>query len=262
MASRVVCAVLLLAAPAVCAAERAFPFTWDSTTLAPKEQELTFWMTPRLLRQNSLTAPFSRIEARTAFSFGVTSWLEGSVAGDVVMDDEGQKGQAVDAKLSTWWRAAPWKAKDVLGVSLLLRGSLGFGGLELEARLVLDKRLGDVWLALNSAALRGFFFDGASGVDTHLEQSAAVGYVLTKAHVTVSAEARARSGFLAGRYQGTAFYLGPAITLSQPRWWLSATVQAQAAADRHPDDRALQESLELRDNERFVVRFVAGVRIE
>lgn len=252
---------MLVVAAGAQAAERAFPVTWDSTTLGEKQQELTVWLTPRLLRQNSLTSPFTRIEARAAFSWGLTSWLEGSVAGDVVMDDEGLKGQAVDAKLTTWWRASPLKAKDWLGISVLLRGSLGFAGADAEARLVLDKRLGDVWIALNSAVTRSFFFEGG-GVDLRLEQSLALGYVLQKAGVTLAAEGRARTAYLAGQYQGTAFYAGPSITLSQRRWWASLTVQAQVAADRHPDDKALTEPLELRDNERFVARLVVGVRLE
>ncbi len=253
--------VLSVVALSAQAGERAFPFTWDSTTLAAKEQEVTVWLTPRLLRQNSLTSSFTRVEARTAFSFGVTNWLEGTVAGDVVMDDEGLKGQAVDAKLTTWWRASPLKAKDWLGFSVLLRGSLGLLGVDAEARFVLDKRLGDVWVALNSAVTRSYFFEG-TGVDLRLEQSGAVGYVLSKAGVTIAAEGRARTAFLLGQYQGTAVYAGPSLTLSQPRWWLSVAVQAQVAADRHPDDKALPEPLELRDNERFVARFVFGLRLE
>jgi len=59
-------------------------------------------------------------------------------------------------------------------------------------------------------------------------------------------------------YQGTALYVGPALTLTNPAFWVTIGGYAQVAADKANADRSLVEPNELRDNERFVLRLVFG----
>ena len=59
-------------------------------------------------------------------------------------------------------------------------------------------------------------------------------------------------------YQGTAIYVGPAMTFTNPAFWVTVGGYAQVAADKANADRALAEPNELRDNERFVLRLVFG----
>ncbi len=77
--------------------------------------------------------------------------------------------------------------------------------------------------------------------------------------VSAGIEAMARSAYKSFKYDGTAFYLGPTVTLRVSRSWVSLGLTAQVAADRSPGDRGLDEPLELRDNERFLGRVVWGI---
>jgi hypothetical protein len=250
--------VLLLSATHAWAAPRAFPFTWDSTTLAPGAKDVSLWLTPRLLRENERS--FSRLELRAALGVGVAQSFETLLAIDVDMDATLVLGRAVDPKLSSLWHFSPFKATGLLGASVLGRVSLGIEGIEVEGRLILDKRFSGAWVALNSSITRGLFWAGPSRIDTRLEQSLGLGALLPVG-VSVGAEVRARTAFQEGAYQGTAIHVGPAVTYTTPTFSVGMTVSTQVAADKAPADRALREPLELRDNERFIARIVVSVPV-
>lgn len=253
---RLASALLLLSTSAL-AAPRAFPFAWESSSLEPGATEVTAWVTPRLLRTNE--DPFSRIEGRAGVMRGINSWLETMLAFDIDIETMGMIEQA-DARLTSLWHFTPTKATQALGLAAIARASMGLDSVELEARLIVDKRMGAVTIALNSAMTRSTFWQARGGIDTRLEQVGSLGYTLPLG-VTVSAEARVRTAFAATRYQGTAVHVGPSLTYRGRGYWLAVAIATQVAADRAPEDRQLKEPMELRDNERFTGRLMLSVDV-
>jgi hypothetical protein len=159
--------------------------------------------------------------------------------------------------VTSLWRFSTWRDQSPFAVAGLARVSLGLDQVEFEGRLIADLRLGRVVLALNAAASRSLFWNDRAGVDTRLEENLGLKYAVSPG-VAAGLELRAKSAWQERIYQGTALYVGPAMTFTHPKFWITLGAFAQVAADRANADRELPEPAELRDNERFVLRLIFG----
>jgi hypothetical protein len=232
---------------------RPFALTWTSQLLAAGQHDFEAWVSPRIARtDDSLVLT----DTRAAIATGLGSRLEALFGLDLDFTAN-RSSTSVEPRATTLWRWAPLDADGPLGAGGLLRGSLGFDSAELEARLFADKRVGALWLAVNASASRRFFWNGGSGVDTHLEETAGLRYAVGPS-ASFGLEGEVRSGFLRGAYRGTAVYVGPSFTFRVSRVWVTLGALAQVAADKAPEDKGDGQPLELEDNERFVGRVVIG----
>jgi len=248
----VVAGLLLVTAASTAAAERDFAFTWTTHVLERGRDDLEVWLTPRLGRVED----YSNLETRFAWTHGVVKDLESQVSLDLAFETT-KTTHSVDPRLSSLWRWAPWKADDVVGLGVVGRASLGFDVLEVEARLVADKRLGEVLLAANALASQSFLWNGRSGATTRLEESLGVAYqVAPFCHAGL--EVRVKSAFARGAYQGTALYVGPTLAFRFKPVWFALGATAQVVADQAKEDEGTAEPLALRDDERFVLRLTFG----
>lgn len=245
--------VALLVPVSAMAGERAFPWTWSSATQAPKTSDVQLWLGVRSGRPT----PFEQVELRGWASVGVTSRvdLHLGVEADGALRRRDQK--ALDVRGSALVRYRFFEPNEVLGVALLARAAFGVAGAVLEGRLVLDRVLGDVLLALNSSYERTVFWDARADLDTRFEHSLGLKLQVTP-QVSAGVEVRARQALLAGAYQGTAFYAGPTLTVSTKWVWFSVGAVAQVASDKAEGDRGNGERVIFRDDERFGVRLVVG----
>jgi hypothetical protein len=240
------------AASSVAAAERDFAFSWTTHVLERGRDDLEVWVTPRLAR----TADFSLVDTRFVWTHGVVRNLESQVSLDLAFQNTDQD-HSVDPRVTSLWRWAPWRADGLVGLGLVGRASLGPDVVELEARLIADKQLGDVLLAANALFSQAFFWNGRTGIDTRLEESLSVAYVVAP-FVRLGLELRAKSSFQRGDYQGTAFYVGPSLAFRFKPVWFTLGAVAQVAADQAKEDQGTSEPLTLRDDERFVLRLTFG----
>jgi len=246
-------AVLTVTAWAASAAERDFPSTWTSRTLAPGSHEVEGWLTGRIARA---TDDQAWTELRAALSVGLLTGLELQASLDVTVAST-ERTASSEPRVAGLLRWAPFTAEGVLGLGGFARASLGVDVLEVEARVLADKQLGKLLLAVNAAASRRFFWSGRAGVDTHLEETAALRYALGTV-ASFGLELRLQSGFTGADYQGTGIYVGPTFSVRGPGFWVALEALAQVAADKAPADRGNGQPLELRDNERFGLRLVVG----
>lgn len=243
---------LLLAAPAP-AAERDLAFSWTTHVLERGRDDLEVWLTPRIAR---LDPGYARVDTRFIWTHGVVANLESQVSLDLGFENT-DRDHAVDPRVTSLWRWAPWRATGPVGLGVVGRASLGVDVFELEARLVVDKQLGDLLLAANVAAEQSFPWGGRAGVTTRVEETLGLAYAIAP-FARVGLEARAKSSFARGDYQGTALYVGPSLAFRFRPLWLSIAATIQAAADKAPADRDASEPMTLRDDERFVLRFSFG----
>lgn len=238
------------------AAEREFAFTWSSATLAEGHHDLEAWLTPRIGRTAD---DFVITELRLGLTTGLPLAFEHSLFLDLPFTST-YGGSSVDARVTTQWKWGPLKATDVLGIAGVVRASLGFDLAQLEARLVLDKRVGQVSLGATASAERSFFWSGRSGVDTRLEESFALRYALGAASFGI--EFFLKSGFLRGEYQGTGLSVGPMLTVHTQTLAFAIGAVAQVAADKAAADKGNGQLLELRDNERFMLRLIVTHHVD
>lgn len=235
------------------AADRPFPWTWTSGTQARGTTDAQLWLGARSGRPT----PYDLLEVRGWVSAGVNRRVDVHFGLEAEALLQRRERKDLDGRLSALARFRLFEPDDVLGVALLARAGFGIASAVLEARLVFDRQLGDVLLALNSSFERTTYHDRRDAIDTRLEHSLAARLAITE-EVSAGVEVRARQGLRAGAYQGTAFYAGPTLTVSTKWLWLSVGVVAQVASDKAEGDRGDGQRIIFRDDERFGVRVVVA----
>lgn len=220
--------------------------------MAAGKSQLEGWLTPRIIR----TDDFLAMDTRVVWTHGVARTLESQLS----MDFDWQSttlATTFDPRITSLWRWTTWRDPSPFAVSGIGRATVGFNSFELEARLVADLRIDKVLVAINVAAARSLFWNGRTGVDTHLEENFGIRYQLT-AGAAVGLELKGRSGWEGRAHAGTALYVGPAFTFTPGPFWLTLGGYWQAASWKADADKGTAERQELRDNERFQVRAVFG----
>lgn len=233
-------------------AERPFPWTWTSSTLARGTTEVQVWTTVRTGRPT----PYDLLELRGWVNAGLLRQvdLHFGLETDVLLLRREDK--AFEGRLSALARYR-FLDPDVLGVALLVRAAVGLEAGVLESRLVLDRSFGSVLVAANGAFERTVFYDRRDAIDTRFEASLAL-RLRVSPEVSVGFEGRSRTGLKAGEYQGTAISVGPTLSVSTKWVWLSLGAVAQVAADKAEGDRFNGQPIIFRDDERFGVRLVVA----
>src|SRR5262245_41793775 len=136
--------------------ERRFTYTYESATLGAGEREIEPWTTLRLGRNEYYRAIDNRLE----LEFGITDRLMtawylnlSSATTDVPGATPGSLSRETEFEHGGSWE---WKYKlldpvaDPLGLALYLEGGFTSTEVELETKLILDKRVGNFLFALNA----------------------------------------------------------------------------------------------------------------
>ena len=239
----------LVALPAL-AAPRDFPFTWNTKTLQGGKDGAEAWLTPRIER----TPDFGETDMRFAWVHGFTDNVESqlSIDADIVHTNAEEN---VSPKLSSLWRWAAFRS-DVFSFAGLARVSIGTRMFEAEARLIADVNVGNVLFSFNIAGTRAALWDGLTGANTRLEGNLGARYAFSS-FASLGVEGRSKTGWDNAKFVGSAVYVGPTLTLNFEHFWLSLGLQAQIVGFKGKDDTST-DSQELRDNERYVLRFAFG----
>jgi hypothetical protein len=242
---------LLLGLPAL-AGERTLTWTYDSGVLPPGSKELEPWSTARFGRPSGFTAFDNRVE----LELGVVPAVQTSLYLNFSTAREG----GVDVQ--EWSLSNEWKWKlldpvaDAFGFALYGEATLGVKEEELEAKLIFDKRIGKLLLALNLVGALNWEAD--AGHWTHgqeFEASAGVEYAVG-AGFHLGVESRVNCLWQSGPgFLGGAVFVGPVLSFVQPTWWLALSFLPQAAGF---GGSSAQTGLELTQYERFNVRLLAG----
>lgn len=170
---------------------------------------------------------------------------------------DGPSGSTVQ----NWMVSNEWKWKlldpvaDALGLALYGEVTAGVSAYELESKLILDKRLGRLLLALNligelewESQFSGWLHEQQLEASAGAEYAVGAGFHLgLEARVNTVWETH--TGFVGG-----AVFLGPVLSYVRPTWWVALSVMAQATGF----GSGTVNGLELDDHERLNVRLLAG----
>lgn len=270
--------------PSVAAAnERHFTYTYESATLRPGQLELEPWTTFRAGRDDFYT----RLDQRLEFEAGIVDrlqtslyWNFSSVTQDVpirdatgVTRDERQSEFEMESISNEWKYQLTDPVADALGLALYLEWALGTSEAEIEAKVILDKRLGNLLLAANVVGEHEWEFDTANELSRELilEADLAAGYFLSESFL-VGLEVRNHTDFEnADEFEHSAFFAGPVVSYSSQNWWAALTILPQLGAikgDQTPEAPAPgaqpvpveSGALTFQEHERFEVRLLAGLQ--
>jgi hypothetical protein len=228
-----VLSLVLLLGTVASANERRFTYTYESAVLPQGARELELWTTSRLGRDGY----YSRIDQRLELEVGLTDRLMTALYwnGKAVAAPDA----AGDIAIETEWGSfsSEWKYKlldpvaDALGLAIYGELTAATDELELEAKLILDKRVGRLLLAGNLVVEYEFGF-GATEVEREaaIEVDLALTYFLND-RLSLGLEARNHNLIVPdGGLVASALFAGPVIAFSEKNWWVALTFQAQLPA--------------------------------
>ncbi len=257
-------ATVLGLAAAAHANERHFTYTYETNVLAPGVIEVEPWATARLGKDRYYTGIDNRLE----FEVGVVENLqtalyinfgvEGMRAGDTIATASNHKGIS-----SEWKYKLSDAVADTVGSAVYLEGTLGADELELEGKLLLDKRIGNLHLACN--AVYEFERNDAENIVEHkLHAMAGVAYFV-RDNWSIGLEA-VNSNIVEPEAPGAknelkhgALFAGPVLSWSRGNAWMavSALPQWMGYGSAVPAGRGLN----LDDFERFQGRILMGIHL-
>jgi hypothetical protein len=251
---------LFVATPAF-ANERHFTYTYESAVLAPGELELEPWTTLRAGRDNY----YHRYDLRLEFEYGVVDalqtalyWNFTALAEDV---DDGAGNEVRETGFEFSGVSSEWKYRvsdavaDPIGSALYLEGTVGPTEAEIEAKVILDKRFGDLLVAFNAVAEYEWEFaePGETERELVLAPVLGVGYFVTT-RLLAGIELRNHNDFSDGSdFEHSAFFAGPVLAYAGQNWWTAFTLLPQIGAIGADDG-----SLDLEGHERVEARLLLG----
>lgn len=246
---------LVLLATSALAREQALGFTRTGATVAQGTTEVYASTTPRFGRPNE----YLKLENLVGFGYGFTPTFEAQALIAIDIESTGVDGKAAEGGAQVRLRWQPLEGRrDALGLGLTASVGVTTTAVFLEARLGLEKWFGEFLFALNASADYRVRKDAEPGPELHVEQSGGIAYRMLN-DFTAGFEVRNRAGFERGTFFGDAVSMGPVFGYRTKAVWLSLALLPQVAAVKATSQVGNGEALELRDNERVVLRLQLGV---
>ncbi|RME44370.1 MAG: hypothetical protein D6795_18020, partial [Deltaproteobacteria bacterium] len=232
------CAIVLLAIVSFHgsraeASERRFTYTYGSDVVNAGAVEFEPWTTFRVDRDGF----YNRMDHRLEFEVGLTDRLQTAWYFNfkAISQDEG-----MDRVTEFEWDGVSWEWKfkvldpvaDPIGVGLYFEPGIAPGEAEIEAKLILDKRIGDLYTAFNAVFEHEWAFEEQGETEREIagEFDLGVTYFVTPAF-SAGIEVRNHNEFPSGEgFEHSALFAGPAVSYATSDWWATLTVLPQLPA--------------------------------
>lgn len=252
---------ILLWAVVASANERHFSYTYETAVLPQGARELEIWATLETGRD----AGYVALDHRFEYEVGLTRALQTSLYVNLASALPGGIS-AKEAELS-WSLSNEWKLKlldpvaDPVGFGVYGELEVGYHEAELEAKVLLDKRVGSLLAAFNLVGAHEWeFTPGAPNRDDTLEGDLGLTWFFTRS-LSAGIEARSNAIFSSDEgFEGNAFSAGPVVTWSLDGVWATLTFLPQLAGVK-ADGAVSDSSLELVNHERYDVRLLVGFHL-
>jgi hypothetical protein len=253
------------------AQDRIFTYTYQSNTLAPGQKELEIWTTLRSGRENF----YRSLDNRFEFEVGIARNLQTAfylnsfqTAKEVQLEDLlGNKTVSIEKSIG-WSFSNEWKLKlsdpvgHVLGTALYGEYTIAPDEAELEFKLILDKKTGNIFQALNLVSEFEFekevvLENNRSSVGSETSTKLKLVYGIARSfgnHWHVGAESFVKAGTEKEFMDYVVAYAGPGFSYSKGSFWLNLTVMPQITALKQPDEQA--SGLYLKNEEKLQTRLM------
>jgi hypothetical protein len=256
----------LLAAFAVInsnADERRFGYTYEPEVLPKGGLEFEQWLTHR---RDKADGVFAQWDFREELEYGLSDRFTG--AGYLNFKNthsEGVTGRRDESLFEFEGVSTELKYQllnpNTKPIGVLLYGEATYNGdeFELEEKLVLQKNLGEKWVAAFNVTFEEewAFTPTDTEEELTLELTAGLAYKINS-HWSVGVEGRNHRVFAPGlsfsHREADAWFVGPNLHYAGARWWATLTVLPQVHGS--PDTR---DGLELEEHEKIEVRLIAGI---
>jgi hypothetical protein len=247
------------------ASQRRFTYTYESGTIARGHVELE----PTTTFLTGKEDYYSSFEQRIEFEIGLTSKLQTSIylnmhattemADSVLGHDAGFDGISSEWKLKLRDPVA-----DPFGLGVYLELSAASDEVEVESKVILDKRAGNWLWAFNATAEPEWEFIQADGnnVDSNLEfkyEFDLAGAYFVKPSTSLGIEVRNHNLHISSEnYDHSVLFAGPVVSYSSETWWATLTLMPQIAKLKGSEVDA-GHSLVTSELTKFEARLIFGV---
>jgi len=247
------------------ASERRFTYTYESGVIARGQVELEPWTTFRTGKEDYYRAFDQRVE----FEVGLTSRLQTSFylnlsAATALADSTLQTESGFDGISNEWKLKLRDPVADPFGLALYFEWSASTRDVELETRVIADKRAGNWLYAFNATVEPEWEFitqDGAN-VDANSElkyEFNLAGTYFVKPSTSVRIAVRNHNLHISSEdYQHSVLFAGPVVSYASEAWWATLTVMPQVAKLKGSEIDA-GHSLVTSELEKLEVRMIFGV---
>lgn len=250
------------------ASERRFTYTYESLVLNPGEIEIEPWTTFRIGKDDY----FVRIDHRLEFEAGLTKSLQTAFYLNFHATTA-QVGDAMESEFEWSGISNEWKYKlkdpvaDPVGMALYFEWGASTEELEVEAKVILDKRWTNYLVAFNAVLEPEWEFEieeGTTEVETenevNFEFDLAAAWFATQ-RTSLGLEMRNHNQYLPDDgYQYSALFLGPVASYAAETWWATLTVLPQIAKLKGSEADEGNDLI-LSDHEKLEVRLLFGMHL-
>ena len=213
--------------------ERHFTLSYETATLPAGAVEIEPQTTFRMGKDQY----YLGIDHRLEFEFGITDRLMSALYLNFG-SETARNGSNLDAVFASRGVSSEWKYKlsdsvaDALGLALYLELTAAPTEYEVEAKLLMDKRVGQMHLVGNVIYEAGFEHKGYWNTEHKIGASLGASYFLSD-HLTVGLEAWAEGIVEAEEDNGDkalqhgALFVGPVVGYASRGWWIAASATPQ-----------------------------------
>jgi hypothetical protein len=236
--------------------ERRFTYIYQSTIVAKGEKEIEIWTTPSLGKN---TAYYARLDNRLEFEIGLSKKLQTAfyINFSNTTTDNGTGVNTTQFEFggisSEWKYNFTSLLTDAAGFALYSEIGLNTNEVDLETKLILEKRFNKTILAFN------FTFEpewqltpSEAETETKIETSFGLSHSFSSS-LHAGFELRQHNVFNEGGLEHSAFFGGPVISFTQPEWWATLTIMPQIVGFKGKSEGS---SLNLSEYEKLQARLV------
>jgi hypothetical protein len=246
--------------------ERHFAYAYETGVLPHGAVELELWSTARVGRDDYYTRFDQRLELEVGLGHGLQTafYMNFRAIAEETSDD-------IKKRFDFRGVSSEWKLKlsdptaDALGSAVYAEITWMPHEVELEAKLLLDKRLGDFLVAYNLVGELEIEIEKSAGAEAEWEKKIIVENLLSfgffaSERTSVGVELRSPMVWKDGSLSYAALFAGPSVSFSDRSWWVAMSVLAQLPAlkgsEGSPDEVFVLDS-----QERFEARLLLGFHL-
>lgn len=258
--------------------ERHFTYTYETATLPAGTIELEPWTTVRMQHEDYFVGTDHRLE----FEVGITDRLQSALylnLSALAAEEKGVTTSAFAYEGFAW--ETKWKlmdpVADAVGLGLYFELGVEPDAVSIEAKLLIDKRIGAFNLAFNAVVEPEFSHekDDTELEELEIEADLALGYFITD-NFSIGLEIRNHNEMAKGHeeagmagmemageegdleFEHSVLFAGPVISYAADRWWAALTVLPQIAALSGASKDSI---LDLEGHERVETRLILGMHL-
>ena len=247
------------------ASQRRFTYTYESAVLTRGQVELEPWTTFRIGKEDY----YSRIDQRVEFEVGLSNRLQTSFYLNMTAVTA-QHDSSLGTEFEWGGFSNEWKLKlkdpvaDPFGLALYFEWGASTSEVEVEAKIIADKRAGNWLYAFNASVEPEFEFELEHGDEVETENETTFEFNLASAYflspnTSLGVEVRNHNLYFSeGGFQHSALFAGPVASYASETWWATLTVLPQIAKLKGTEADEGND-LVLDELEKLEVRLICGM---